>query len=154
MRLHYPPAPWGHQAVRSTLEPSSYRLDDLSLKTDGWYLYECCFPAPRNKAVTTPDVHCLNSGVPPGSNPAPWNKAVTTSDVHCLNSGVPPGTPENPSIFKPVSRTTKAMKLVPRPPKIMKNRTWNHKKSNFCESCFLQYLPCQMLVFPIPDTQI
>ena len=51
-------------------------------------------------------------------------------------------------------RQQKPWKLVPRPPKIMKNRPWNHKKSNFYKSWFLQYLPCQMLVFPIPDTQI
>jgi hypothetical protein len=37
--------------------------------------------------------------------------------------------------------------LVPRRPKIMKNRPWNHKKSNFYRSWFLQYLPCQMHVF-------
>ena len=72
----YPPAPWGHQAVRDILETSSYRLDDLSLKTDGWYLYECCFPAPWNKAVTFPDVRCLNSRVllatlPSGTRPLP-----------------------------------------------------------------------------------
>ena len=28
----------------------------------------------------------------------------------------------------------KSRKLVPKSPKIIKNRTWNHKKSNFCES--------------------
>ena len=88
-----PPALQGHQAVRRISEPSFYRLDDLSLKTDGWYLYECCFPAPWNGTVTLPDVHCLNSGVPPGSNPALWNRTVTLPDVHCLNSGVPPGHP-------------------------------------------------------------
>ena len=48
----------------------------------------------------------------------------------------------------------KPWKLVPRPPKIMKKWPWNHKKSNLCESWFLQYLPCQMLVFASPDTQI
>ena len=48
----------------------------------------------------------------------------------------------------------KSWKLVPKPPKTIKNGPWNHEKSNFCESCFLQYLPCQMLGFPIPDTQI
>ena len=38
--------------------------------------------------------------------------------------------------------------------KSWKSRTWNHKKSNFCESWFLQYRPCQMHVFPIPGTDI
>ena len=94
-----PPAPWGHQAVRdclepsfcsldatmlshrfavlavkSFLEPSSYRLDDLSLKTDGWYLYECCFPAPQKRHFSVLDVRVLNSGVPPG-NPYPPKEA-------------------------------------------------------------------------------
>ena len=55
------------------------------------------------------------------------------------------------------SRSTgqqKSCKLVARPPKILKNVPKNHEKSNFCESWFLQYLPWQMLVFPIPDIQI
>ena len=72
------------------------------------------FSCPRNPPVTFPDVHCLNSGVPPGSNPALWNKAVTLIDVRSLSLGVPPGTPENPSIFKPVSRATNAMKIGPK----------------------------------------
>ena len=93
-----PPAPWGHQAVKGISEPSSYRLDDLSLKTDGWYLYECCFSAPWNKPVTFPDVRCLNSGAPP-SNPAPWNRPVTLPDVRCLNSGLPPDNPEISSLL-------------------------------------------------------
>ena len=136
----YPPAPWGHQAVKNFLEPSFYRLDDLSLKTDGWYLYECCFPAPWNKAVTFPDVHCLNSGVPPG-NPALRNRSVTFPDVHCLSSGVPPGTPENPSIFKPVSRATKAMKIGPK-------ATQNHENLTL-ESQEIQFL--RKLIFAIPS---
>ena len=30
--------PLGPPSVKGILEPSSYRLDNLSLKTDGWYL--------------------------------------------------------------------------------------------------------------------
>ena len=127
--------------MRRISEPSSYRLDDLSLKTDGWYLYECCFPAPWNRPVTITDVRSLNSGVPPGSNPALWNRPVTITDVHCLNSGVPPGTPENPSIFKPVSRATKAMKIGPK-------ATQHHEKLTL-ESQEIQFL--RKLIFAIPS---
>ena len=45
-------------------------------------------------------------------------------------------------------------KLVPRQPKSLKNAPWNHEKSNFCETRFLQYLLCHMLGFPIPSIQI
>ena len=127
--------------MKGISEPSSYRLDDLSLKTDGWYLYECCFPAPWNKAVTLTDVRVLNSGVPPGSNPAPWNKAVILTDVRVLNSGVPPGTPENPSIFKPGSRATRAMKIGPK-------ATQNHENLTL-ESQEIQFL--RKLTFSIPS---
>ena len=44
-------------------------------------------------------------------------------------------------------RQEKPWKLVTRPSANMKNRLWNRKESNFCESRFLQYIPCQMLVF-------
>ena len=68
------------------------------------------------------------------------------------------GWPQNPMKIHQFSsqspRQQKPWKLVPRLPKIMKNRPWNHKKSNFYKSWFLQYLPCQIRVFPIPDTQI
>ena len=130
---------------------SSYRLDDLSLKTDGWYLYECCFPAPRNRTVTTPDVRCLNSGVPPG-NPALWNRTVTTSDVRCLNSGAQP---ENLSIFKPASRPAKTMKMKPKATQNHEKSTLELQETQFLPKLiFLQYIPCQMLVFAIPDTKI
>ena len=37
----------------------------------------------------------------------------------------------------------------------MKNRPWNHAKSNFCESCFLQYfLLLPKTCFRIPENQI
>ena len=49
-------------------------------------------------------------------------------------SGMIPESYENSSIFEPLSKATKAMKFVPRLPKIMKNRPWNHKKSNFYRS--------------------
>ena len=45
---------------------------------------------------------------------APGERPITLQNVHCLNSGVPPGNPENLSIFKPVSRATKAMKIGPK----------------------------------------
>ena len=99
-------------------------------------------------------VSCLVSQVswtvccPPKKNQSPsthrrlriWDDPRITMKIHQFSSQSP--------------RQQKPWKLVPRLPKIMKNRPWNHKKSNFCESWFLQYLPCQMLVFPIPDTQI
>ena len=94
----------------------TYCLDDLSLKTDGWYLYECCFPAP-------------------------WNRPVTLTDVRSLNSGVPPGTPENPSIFKPGSRATKAMRIGPK-------ATQNHEKLTL-ESQEIQLL--RKLILSIPS---
>ena len=72
--------------------------------------------------------------------PWTWDDPRITMKIHQFSSQSP--------------RQEKPWKLVPRLPKIMKNRPWNHKKSNFCESWFLQYFPCQMLVFPIPDTQI
>ena len=45
----------------------------------------------------------------------------TTPDVRCLNLRVPLGNPENKSIFKPISRATKGMKLGPK-------ATENHEK--------------------------
>ena len=66
---------------------------------------------------------------------------VTTPDVHCLNLGVPPGNPENPSIFKPVSRATKAMKIAPK-------ATQNHEKSTL-ESQEIEFL--RKLIFAIPS---
>ena len=59
-----PLAPWGHQAVRSCLESSFYSLDDLSIKTDEWHLYECCFSSPWNKT----DYHLRGT--------FPWLKSV------------------------------------------------------------------------------
>ena len=44
-------------------------------------------------------------------------------------------------------RQQKLWKLFPRLPKIMKNRPWDHRKSNFYKRCFLQYFLCQMHVF-------
>jgi hypothetical protein len=79
--------------------------------------------------------------VPPGSNPAPWNGTVTLTDVRVLNSGVPPGNPENPSIFKPVSRATKAMKIGPK-------ATQNHENLTL-ESQEIQLL--RKLIFSIPS---
>ena len=69
-----------------------------------------------------------------------WDDPRITMKIHQSSSRSP--------------RQQKPWKLVPRLPKIMKNRPRNHKKSNFCESWFLQYIPCQIHVFPIPDTEI
>ena len=68
---------------------------------------------------------------PPGSNPAAWNKAVTLTNVR-LNSGAPLGNPENLSIFEPVSKATKAMKIGPK-------ATQNHEKMTL-ESQEIQFL--------------
>ena len=68
------------------------------------------------------------------------------------------GWPQNPMKIHQISSQSpgqqNSWKLVSRLPKIMRNRSWNHEKSNFCKSWFLQYLPCQMLVFAISDTQM
>ena len=45
----------------------------------------------------------------------------------------------------------KSWKLITSPPKIMKIRPWDHEKSNFCESWFVQYIACHMIGYPIPD---
>ena len=71
----------------------------------------------------------------------PERGKVTTPDVRSLNSGVPPGNPEHPSIFKPVSRATKAMKIDPK-------ATQNHEKSTL-ESQEIQFL--RKLIFAIPS---
>ena len=70
---------------------------------------------------------------------APGERPVTFQNVHCLNSGVPPGNPENLSIFKPVSRATKAMKIGPK-------ATQNHEKMTL-ESQEIQFL--RKLIFAI-----
>ncbi len=61
------------------------------------------------------------------------------------------GWPQNPMKIHQFSsqspRQQKPWKLVPRLPKIMKNRPWNHEKSNFYRNWSLQYFPCQMHVF-------
>ena len=75
------------------------------------------------------------------SSTASWKQPVTLTDVHCLNSGVPPGNPENLSIFKPVSRATKAMKIGPK-------ATQNHEKMTL-ESQEIQFL--RKLIFAIPS---
>ena len=54
-------------------------------------------------------------------------------------SGMTPETYENSSIFEPVSKATKAMKIGPK-------ATQNHEKSTL-ESQEIQYLPCHMHVF-------
>ena len=72
---------------------------------------------------------------------APGEHPVTFPDVRCLNSGVPPGNPENLSIFKPVSRATKAMKIGPK-------ATQNHEKITL-ESQEIQFL--RKLIFAIPS---
>ena len=90
-----------------------------------WTVY-----CPPKKSTSPPNHHV----------PSTWDDPKITMKIHQFSSRSP--------------RQQKPWKLVPRPPKIMKNRPWNHKKSNFYKSWFLQYLPCQMLVFPIPDTQI
>ena len=85
---------------------------------------------------------------PPKSNASPpthrrlriWDDPRITMEIHQFSSQSP--------------RQQKPWKLVPRLPKIVKNRPWNHEKSNFYRSWFVQYLPCQMHVFPIPDTLI
>ena len=48
------------------------------------------------------------------SSTAPGKRDFSVPDVHVLNSGVPPGNSENLLIFKPVSRATKAMKIGPK----------------------------------------
>ena len=107
---------------------------------DGIYMNVVFLP-PWNRPVALPDVRSLNSGVAPGSNPALWNRPVTFPDVRSLNSGVPPGTPENPSIFKPVSRATKAMKIGSK-------ATQNHENLTL-ESQEIQFL--RKLIFAIPS---
>ena len=72
---------------------------------------------------------------------APGEHPVTFPDVRCLNSGVPPGNPENLSIFKPVSRATKAMKIGTK-------ATQNHEKMTL-ESQEIQFL--RKLIFAIPS---
>ena len=64
--------------------------------------------------------------LPPGMG------TFTTLDVRCLNSGVPPGNPEQPSIFKPGSKATKAMEIGPK-------ATPNHEESTL-ESQEIQFL--------------
>ena len=44
--------------------------------------------------------------------------------------------------------------MVPRQQKIIKNGTSNHENSNFCETCCLRYILCQMIGLQIPNIQI
>ena len=85
---------------------------------------------------------------------SPKKRPIATKPLAAQDLGWPQNHMKIHEFSSQSPRQQKPWKLVPRLPKIMKNRPWNHKKSNFCESWFLQYLPCQTLVFPIPDTQI
>ena len=73
------------------------------------------------------------------SGPVEWF-TVPKKGTHRLKptrgsgSGMTPESYENSSIFEPVSKATKAMKIDPKATQIMKNRPWNHEKSNFYES--------------------
>ena len=87
----HPPALQGHQAVKTILETSFYHLVDSSLKTDVWYLYECCSPAGQNKNSTTADERSLNSTVPPCNPARPWNLQPA---------------PMSPSVTKSVTKDT------------------------------------------------
>ena len=71
--------------------------------------------------------------------PGIWGDPKITLKIHQISSQSP--------------GQQKSWKLVPRQSKIMKNGSWNHEKSDFCESWFLQYLPCQMLVLATPTTR-
>ena len=80
--------------------------------------------------------------------------AIATNPLGAQDLGWPQNHMKIHQFSSQSPRQQKPWKLVPRPPKIMKSWPSNHKKSNFCESWFLLYLPCQMLLFPITDTQI
>ena len=112
---------------------------------DGIYMNVVFLP-PRRGILAPPMYVPSNSAVG-------GKKDFTTPDVRSLISWVPPGNPENHQFSSQPPGQQKPWKWVPRLPKIMKDRPWNHKKSNLCESWF-QYLPCQMLVFAFPTPKL
>ena len=67
----------------------------------------------------------LRATLPPGMG------TFTTLDVHCLNSGVPPGNPEQSPIFKPVSKATKAMEIGPKATRNHEKSTLESKEIQF-----------------------
>ena len=88
---------------------------------DGIYLNVVFLPPKRGILAYSMYVSSTQGSL--RATPTPQKRHFSVPDVRVLNSWAPPGKPKQPSIFKPVSKATKAMKIGPK-------ATQNHEKSS------------------------